>query len=89
MSGQGWIRGLPVEARTCPHCGNKDLGFIEDNGAPSLLVLSLLCKAPCEPEENAFDGADGDESSEAVRYCAMTWDPIEYMPGSDYDRADL
>jgi len=64
---------------TCPHCGNRDPRFIENNGAPPRDPdYTLLCVARVAPGEDAF-GGDADPPLEAGRDgkvpCGMQWCP--------------
>ena len=61
----------------CPHCGNADRKYIQDNGEPAKSPdLTLLCDARVPPDEWSFDikpepqdiGADG------LVPCGMQWD---------------
>lgn len=61
--------------RICPHCGNTDPAFIEDNGeSASSPDLTLLCIARVDPySHNQYDvatvGADG------LTACGTQWEP--------------
>jgi len=61
-------------SKKCPHCGNTDRETIEDNGAGAhSLDLTLLCLAPCEPEDCSFDAHAAPPEDRKV--CGMQWDP--------------
>lgn len=58
----------------CPHCGNTDRATIEDNGCkPSDPRYTLLCVAPCKPDESSFDERFEDDDR---RVCGMQWEPV-------------
>jgi hypothetical protein len=62
----------------CPHCGNQDPKFIQDNGAsPRSPDLTLLCVARVKPEVWSFDEKPLPEDFDAAGLvpCGAQWDP--------------
>jgi hypothetical protein len=68
----------PAAVRRCPHCGNTDRAFIEDNGEPpTSRDLTLLCLARVKPEAWSFDHrepAAEDIGPDGLVACGMQWD---------------
>ena len=65
------------KTRRCPHCGNINPKFLQDNGeAPSSPDLTLLCVRPVAPTDWSFVEAplpeDFDEDGRVP--CGMQWD---------------
>jgi hypothetical protein len=66
------------KTRRCPHCGNTDSKFLQDNGeAASSPDLTLLCVARIQPSEWSFDHVaplpEAHDASGLVP-CGMQWD---------------
>ena len=67
-------------ARKCPHCGNTDRKFIQDNGESGLSSdLTLLCVARVPAAEWSF-GTElpplpEDYDAQGLVPCGMQWDP--------------
>lgn len=63
--------------RTCPHCGNRNDKFIEDNNCPPRHYnYTLLCVARVLPRDAALADcglADPDEDGKTA--CGMQWSP--------------
>jgi hypothetical protein len=69
----------PLTRAQCPHCGNRDPRFIEDNGCkPSDSLYTLLCVARVAPGEDAFDGGANpalEIGADGKVVCGMQWEP--------------
>ena len=58
-----------IQRCTCPHCGNTDADYIQDNGRGWLdYDLTLLCVKPCQ----AGESSSGDTEATV---CGCQWDP--------------
>lgn len=64
--------------KRCPHCGNRDPKFLQDNGErPSSPDLTMLCVAPVAPADWSFDTKPTAEDigTDGRVPCGMQWDP--------------
>jgi hypothetical protein len=63
----------------CPHCGNTNDKFIQDNGEPRTSPdLTLLCVARVPPAEWSFDHEKPlpeDHDAKGLVPCGMQWEP--------------
>lgn len=64
--------------KRCPHCGNTDSKYIQDNGEPlKSLDLTLLCVNPVAPEDWSFAekpiAEDFDTNGQVP--CGAQWEP--------------
>jgi len=62
----------------CPHCGNVDRKYLQDNGQlPTSPDLSMLCVARVRPEDWSFDAKPDPQDYDAngLVPCGMQWDP--------------
>lgn len=62
----------------CPHCGNTNGKFIQNNGEPPRsLDLTLLCVARVPPGDWSFDEKPLPEDYDAngLVPCGMQWEP--------------
>jgi hypothetical protein len=70
----------------CPHCGNLDSRFMQDNGCRRADPLfTLLCVARVKPGDDAFGGdADPplDVDAAGTVACGMQWNPGEHEASS-------
>jgi hypothetical protein len=71
--------GVVKRYRVCPHCGNTDLKYIQDNGeAATSPDLALLCVARVKPSEWSFSHVaplPEDYDAKGLVACGMQWDP--------------
>ncbi len=62
----------------CPHCGNANPKYIQDNGEPAGSPdLTLLCVARVKPGEWSFDHVaplPEDHDARGLVPCGMQWD---------------
>lgn len=64
--------------RRCPHCGNTDSRFIQDNGdSPRSPDLTLLCVARVKPADWSFvEMPEPDQiGDDGLTACGMQWEP--------------
>lgn len=62
---------MPYE---CPHCGNRNYALMQDNGVSARHPdFTLLCVAPCGPDETSF--TDPIEPEDGQYVCGMQWSP--------------
>jgi hypothetical protein len=64
--------------KRCPHCGNIDSKYIEDNGeSANSPDLTLLCTRPVEPEDWSFAEKPADDffDDDGRVPCGMQWEP--------------
>jgi hypothetical protein len=70
-----------TKKHTCPHCGNRDPEFIEDNGAGTRDAdYTLLCVARVAPGEDSFGGDANpplEVGPDGKVTCGMQWCPNE------------
>lgn len=69
-----------ADKRSCPHCGNSNSKFIQNNGeGPSSPDLTLLCVARVLPADWSFGvelpPLSDDYDSQGLVPCGMQWDP--------------
>ena len=68
-----------MKKKKCPHCGNTNSKYIQDNGEPPRSPdLTLLCVARVKPGDWAFDHVKPrpeDLDAHGLVPCGMQWDP--------------